>query len=124
VFFVLDDDLLFPACSRNERQRLSSRPPKVPLLSCGRIRKRRGNRWRRASRGASPRATGTTAQVATRRGRQLQQLVGQRPLSVDRRANTRPHEGGLGCRAGFDGKRSSDRIRLSEWIPEGGPSHP
>ena len=58
-------------------------PPNVPLLSCGRIQKRETATGKdERARGTSPRATGRTAQVTTRRGRLLQQLVGRRRRCV------------------------------------------
>ena len=60
-----------------ETAHIHARPPNVPLLSCGRIRKSGRCRWSNRARGSPPRATGKTRQEARRRGRQLQQLVGQ-----------------------------------------------
>jgi hypothetical protein len=51
--------------------------PNVPPLSSGRVSKPRAAWSRRPSPWYSPRATGTTLLRGTRRGRQLQQLVGQ-----------------------------------------------
>jgi hypothetical protein len=55
------------------------RPPNVPPLSSGRISKRGGIRWRRASPWYLTTGDRQTLHVATRRGRLLQRLVGQRP---------------------------------------------
>jgi hypothetical protein len=53
-------------------------PPNVPLFSCGRIQETITPPVEPTEPVViSPRATGRTQPVATRRGRQLQQLVGQ-----------------------------------------------
>ena len=57
--------------------RTACRPPNVPPLSSGRISKRKGCRWRRASPWYFTTGEREAAQVATRRGRLLQRLVGQ-----------------------------------------------
>ena len=53
------------------------RPPNVPPLSSGRIRKPEGIRWRRASPWYITTGEREAVQVTTRRGRLLQRLVGR-----------------------------------------------
>jgi hypothetical protein len=58
-------------------------PPNVPPLSSGRIRKRRGIRWQRASPWYSTTGEREAMGSTTRRGRLLQRLVGGRSSRVN-----------------------------------------